>query len=81
MRLAITLTCLWQLWKVIDIDHTTVVAKLEAMISGWLYSGKATWDNLINALVKTGVILSYNEDLPCNISYYNYPSSLSCFYS
>ena len=50
--------------KVIDIDNNTVAAKIEAMISGWLYSGKATWENLINALVKTGVILSYNEDLP-----------------
>ena len=50
--------------KVIDIDNNTVAAKIEAMISGWLYSGKATWDNLINALVKTGVILSCDEDLP-----------------
>ena len=38
--------------KVIDIDNNTVAAKIEAMISEWLYSGKATWDNLINALVK-----------------------------
>ena len=38
--------------KVIDIDHNTVAAKIEAMISEWLYSGKATWENLINALEK-----------------------------
>ena len=43
--------------RVIDIDHTTVVAMLEAMISEWLHSGKATWENLINALEKTGVLL------------------------
>ena len=34
------------------------------MISEWLYSGKATWENLITALMKTGVVLSYDEDLP-----------------
>ena len=48
--------------KVIEIDSKTVKDKIQDMISEWLYSGKATWENLINALVKTGVLSS--EDLP-----------------
>ena len=42
--------------KCIEMDNNTVKTKIQAMISEWLYSGKATWENLINTLVKTGVL-------------------------
>ena len=48
--------------KEIEMDNTTVKGKIRDMISEWLYSGKATWENLVLALVKTGVLSS--EDLP-----------------
>ena len=42
--------------KCIEMDNNTAKTKIQAMISEWLYSGKATWENLIDALVKTGVL-------------------------
>ena len=37
-------------------DNNTVKTKIQDMISERLYSGKATWENLVNALVKTSVL-------------------------
>ena len=53
-------------------DNNTVKAKIQAIISEWLYSGKATWENLINALVKTSVL---SHEVLLDYSYIEYLSS------